>query len=140
MGMKKIRGNVVNPHPKDLSKGVKMKRYTIGLILLLFINVSCSKSPQEKLVGEWQYEGYTFMKFNSDGTGWMQDGRKKRWNVIKIGKDTLEIRVTDNIPEEYHFFSQEFDVKMTIYFISDDEFVLQSGDKPFVLKRKKVSK
>ena len=109
------------------------KSMTLGILFLSAIFLaSCSKSPKDKLVGEWQatIEGTTItvMIIKSDGTGTFAD-EKMTWNVTEEDKESLTVELyKDSVLEDTAIMK----------FTSDDDLsVLAQDGTKLALTRKK---
>jgi hypothetical protein len=104
-----------------------MKKSMIFGILFLssMLLVSCGKSPQEKIVGEWELPGIGTMTFESDGTFINDDGERGKWELLGDG-EPFKLIITQEGDSDT--------ANMT--FISDDEIEVEFGGRRERLKRK----
>ena len=93
----------------------------ITSFIIMTLVASCGKSPQEKLVGEWETIEQS-VTFNSDGTYLAADGDGGEWELIgNEGSLTLKL---DN------------EIWGNVTFISDDEIdFLDNRGFEFIFKR-----
>ena len=114
------------------------KSMTLGILFLsaMFL-ASCSKSPKDKLVGEWQMtiEGttITLMTFKSDGTGkiFEESGTlgAMTWKVTEEDKESLTV--------EFYEDSVLEDTTIMKFTSDDDLSVLSQDGTKLALTRKK---
>ena len=100
--------------------------YSIILTFTILLS-SCSKSPQEKLIGYWElkFESYTGgLLVNADGTLSAYKNHKKR-----IGYDNVTWELNDGEPLVLKTFKDgEPDDFGNLTFYNDDEFVFVTSD------------
>jgi len=59
-------------------------------VLALSLVASCSKSPQEKIVGKWKSNDGVTLQFNEDGTMTLSNAEGKgNWHIPEAGKLTI---------------------------------------------------
>ncbi len=113
---------------------------TLGILLTatIFI-ISCGdstedvkstaggKSPQEKIVGEWELPGIGTMTLESDGTFIPpdDDGERGKWELLGDG-EPFKLIITREVNSDT--------TNMT--FISDDEIEVEHRGRKDILKRK----
>tara|TARA_B100000315_G_scaffold178067_1_gene166713 strand:- start:86 stop:412 length:327 start_codon:yes stop_codon:yes gene_type:complete len=105
-----------------------MKKSMIFGILFLssMLLVSCGKSPQEKIVGEWVSSEFPgVVTFNSDGTAINLEGETGKWELSGDEEPFKLIVMYDGDSEV-----------VNLTFISDDEIKIESGGRKHKLKRK----
>ena len=103
------------------------KSMILGILFLSsMILVSCGKSPQEKIVGEWgSSELPVVLTFNSDGTAINLEGETGKWELSGDEEPFKLIVMYDGDSEV-----------VNLTFISDDEIKIESGGRKHKLKRK----
>ena len=105
-----------------------MKKSMIFGILFLssMLLVSCGKSPQEKIVGEWVSSEFPgVVTFNSDGTAINLEGETGKWELSGDEEPFKLIVMYDGDSEV-----------VNLIFISDDEIEIELDGKKIKLKRK----
>ena len=110
------------------------KSMLLGILFLsAILLVSCGKSPQEKLVGEWEMIGAEgTVTFNSDGTMIFADDDKGKWE-LSGDKEPFQLKTTEGDDLDF-----EGDLTIvTVTFISDDEMEIDSEGEKITLKRNK---
>lgn len=102
------------------------KSMTFGILFLSsMLLVSCGKSPQEKIVGEWEVPGMGTMTFESDGTVIGVDGERGKWELLG-----------DEEPFKLILRKEGDTDTANLRFISDDELEVELGGRKSILKRK----
>ena len=105
-----------------------MKKSMLFVILFLsaMFLVSCSKSPQEKIVGEWgSSELPVVLTFNSDGTAINWERETGKWELSGDEEPFKLIVMYDGDSEV-----------VNLIFISDDEIEIELDGRKQNLKRK----
>lgn len=135
-------GNIYDKTKVDLTFNEQINHLNIGvfimkkiiyftILFILLLPMSCGKSPQEKLVGEWDVYGEGIINepitFNSDGTFTAGDQRGT-WKLEHVDSDTLILKIYED---------GELEEENTINFKTIDELeVFDAGKNVAVLKRK----
>jgi hypothetical protein len=103
------------------------KSMILGILFLSsMILVSCGKSPQEKIVGEWgSSELPGVLTFNSDGTAINWERETGKWELSGDEEPFKLIVMYDGYSEV-----------VNLIFISDDEIELEEDGRKRNLKRK----
>ena len=102
----------------------------VMLLIAVVFFVSCSKSPQEKILCQWLEEDTQLgLTINADGTIFaLEDGEIENegtWKLNKIAPFILSI-----------YEDGELEVEVNVTFISDNEVEFKFEDEPIRMKRK----
>jgi len=107
-------------------------RNLIFIIFSIFIITSCSKSPEEKIIGVWFYEaldkeGYTFqVEFKKVGVGnykLEKDGKIDNWNMKYIISGTTDGLPFGTYSLQVPFEEQNFELAGNFKMIDDNSMI-----------------